>query len=860
MRSAVGERIATALTYLTISRRMNLFRHRGLAALAIGAVATSAALAVAVEVASRSVRVELVRTAAALVGASDVEVIGPKRGVAEELVELVRTVPGVLEASPLIGETVRIVTSDPAGVPLHVLGVDLLAERKSFDFEVERGKAIIRDPLSLLASPDSILITAALAQRLGLELGATLPIRAANGGRELEIAGLIVDGDFGRAYRGQIAVMDVYALQQLVAGEGFVDRIDLVVDGGAREQVIERLQSVVGSRATVRRATRSEGVVQAIFGTLDALLWSVPALGILLASLLSYAAMSQLVRARVRRLALMQCVGVTTRGLFALVLLDALFLSALGVVAGLTAGVLLSPTLVRAFSLLSDHIGDVEIDALSLAPSTLAMAGAVWLGVALAAAIPPALRVARSSPLAVMTNSQSPEGAGPVRRGSLLHLAGSAIAIAVLTFGTDAVGALSRLLWIVLVGLLALILSGTDFLRQLVSSFRPLLARTPRIGGLVGLSILARPAGAATSMVAIATVVGLLVGLLSIVQSAVGSMDEWVARRFDGSAAIYAGAPNSGLGGESIAQPLIEAIRETPGVDDLALFFMATIPVGRLEIPAQAVSSDVLLRRGALHPDDTPPAELAAALQRGEVAVSYAYARHFDVEIGDSIALPTRAGTGQFRVGGLIRNYAGPTGTLLFDIATFDRFFARDGATTVRIWSDRPYAEVEAAILERVGAEQPLFFSYGDGDRGTAMRTLRRFRALLYLVVGVAALFCAAAMLNLLSGSVTSRRRDLALMQVAGARSVEIAAAVVADAAILASAGVLCGTLLGVAAGKVTCEVLFDQLGWFIDYRVDGSILFVPSTVLLASCTLIGVAAARKLEREKPIQAIASGA
>ncbi|MBM4337804.1 MAG: FtsX-like permease family protein, partial [Deltaproteobacteria bacterium] len=256
--------------------------------------------------------------------------------------------------------------------------------------------------------------------------------------------------------------------------------------------------------------------------------------------------------------------------------------------------------------------------------------------------------------------------------------------------------------------------------------------------------------------------------------------------------------------------------------------------------------------------DDTPPTELAAALRRGEVAVSYAYARHFSVEIGDSIALPTRAGTVEFRVGGLIRNYAGPTGTLLFDIATFDRFFARDGATTLRIWSGRPYAEVEAAILERVGSAQPLFFSYGEGDRGTAMRTLRRFRALLYLVVGVASLFVAAAMLNFLSGSVTSRRRDLALMQVAGARSSEIAATVACDAGILAAAGVASGTLLGMAAGKVVCEVLFDQLGWFIDYRVDGSILFVPAAVLMASCTLIGVAAARKLGREEPIQAIAS--
>ena len=36
MRSVVGERIATALTHLVISRRLNLFRHRSLAVLAIG--------------------------------------------------------------------------------------------------------------------------------------------------------------------------------------------------------------------------------------------------------------------------------------------------------------------------------------------------------------------------------------------------------------------------------------------------------------------------------------------------------------------------------------------------------------------------------------------------------------------------------------------------------------------------------------------------------------------------------------------------------------------------------------------------------------------------------------------------------
>jgi putative ABC transport system permease protein len=859
VRSALGERIATAFTILSISRRMNLFRHRALALLAIGAVATSAALAVAVEVASRSVRVELVRTASALVGAADLEVVAAKRGVAEALVDVARAVPGVLEASPVISETVRIATADPAGLPLHILGVDLLAERKSFDFEVERKKAIIRDPLALLAKPDSILITAALAKRLGLEIGAVLRVRAATGARELEIAGLIVDGDLGRAYRGQIAVMDVWALQQLVGAEGFVDRIDLVTDPELRAGLDERVQSAIGTRANVRAATRSEGVVQAILGTLDAMLWGVPVFGIVLAALLSYAALSQLVRARIRRLALMQCVGVTARGIYALVLVDALLLSALGALAGLAAGLLLSPVLVRAFSRLSEHIGQVEIDALSLAPSTLAIVAMLWLGVALTAAILPARSVVNSSPLEVLANGPTPEGVGRVRMGALLHAALTALVVLGLALAPRTVPALPRLAAIAGLGLFALLVSGTDCLRQAVIASRRQLARVPRIGGLIGLSILARPVGSGTSMTAIAAVVALLVALLAVVQSTVASMDEWVATRFDDSAAVFAGAPNSGLGGESIVPAVIELIRQTPGVDDAAILFMATLPFGGLEVPAQAVSADALLRHGAFHPNDTPPPELAAALLRGEVAISYAFARHFGKAIGDSLVLPTRAGERAFRIGGLIRNYAGPTGTLLFDVQTFDAHFARDGATSVRFWSEAPYADVESAIQARVGELQPLFFSHGEEGRGTAARTLARFRALLYVVVGVAALFCGAALLNLLSGSVTSRRRDLAILQVAGARPAEIAAALVVDAGLLALAGIACGTLLGLAAGNVLAQVLFERLGWFIDYRVDAWVLLVPAAVLFASCALIGVAASAKLEREDPIAAMASG-
>jgi putative ABC transport system permease protein len=859
VRSAVGERIATALTHALISRRMNLFRHRALAALAIGAVATSAAVAVVVEVASRSVRGELLRTTAAVMGAADLEIVSAPRGVPEGLLERVRVVPGVREASALIAETIRIVTSDPAGVSLHVLGVDLLADRKSFDFEVEHAKVVVRDPLSLLAKPNSILITATLAERLGFGLGARLPVRVMGARHDLTVEGLITDGDFGRAYGGQIAVMDVYALQSLVSAVGFVDRIDLITEAIDRDATAERVRSVVGSSARVRRPTPTEGVLQAMLASLDAMLWAIPALGVMLGAVLAHAAISQLVRARTRALALMQCVGLTRGGVVAIVVSDSLVLSAIGVAVGLAVGIESAPLLVRGFSVLSEHIGDVEIEALSLAPSTLRVALGVWIGVALLAAVQPIRYVTQNSPLAILTDSHKPEGAPPVRRGALVHALVTTLAVLALAFAPTGGEALERVLAGTALALLALIVSGADCLRWVVQRARPLLVRIPRIGRLLGFSILGRPLGASTSMAAIAILVGLLVALLSVVQSTVISMHEWTARRFDGSAAIFAGAPNAGLGGESVAHTVVEAIREIPGVDDLAVTFTTTVPLGGMEVPIQAASIDVLLRRGAIYPEDAPPASLAAALKQGGAAVSYAFANHFGVAIGDWIDLPTRDGERSFRVGGIIRNFTGPTGTVLFDVATFDRHYARDGATSVRIWSNRPYEEVEKAILERVAGAQPLFFSYGEDDRNAASRTLQRFRGLLYLVVAVASLFTVAALLNLLASNVTSRRRDLALMQTVGARTLEVVAAIVVDTAIVAATGITCGVLLGLFGGKLVCEVLFQKLGWIIDYQIDASVLLVPATILVGACAVIGVAIAVRLSRDEPLRAIATG-
>ena len=72
------------------------------------AVAASVALAMSVEVASRSLQEQLRTTTQALIGSASLSISAGQVGVPEEALDLVAQVPGVLGASPLIRRSFRV--------------------------------------------------------------------------------------------------------------------------------------------------------------------------------------------------------------------------------------------------------------------------------------------------------------------------------------------------------------------------------------------------------------------------------------------------------------------------------------------------------------------------------------------------------------------------------------------------------------------------------------------------------------------------------------------------------------------------------------------------------------------------------
>ena len=397
-----------------------------------------------------------------------------------------------------------------------------------------------------------------------------------------------------------------------------------------------------------------------------------------------------------------------------------------------------------------------------------------------------------------------------------------------------------------------------EILRASVRILARILRRVPGIGVLVGHSLV-EGAGSELSFAAITAAVCSITVLLTVIQSSVNSIDAWITATYTERIDIDAGVPSGGFGGEAINKAVVEVIRRTPGVDDLSEFYGTLVPFAHTSVVLQGVSASQRWHSKVTRAHETSRLEATAALLRGEALVSQGFSRYFRKTVGDYIELKTRNGLESFRIGGLTTDFGGPTGTILLDIATYDRWFAREGATNVFVWSHLPLETVERNIRLAVGDRQPLFFNHGKNGLHTATKVSRRFGALLYLVLSISASFCAGALLNLLSAGVTARRRDLAIMQVTGATPSNIALGVVVDAMILATLSTLSGIFIGSFAGRVLCDYFLEKFGWFIDYSVEANAIVLPFAVLFFACGAIGLIPAAQARRIDPVALVNAG-
>jgi len=763
--------------------------------------AAGVGLGVAVLLASlattRGIDAAIDRTVADLVGRAEVRVSAFREGGLTPLaIDVIRGTEGVAVVSPELER--RTFLAPPPGAsgpsdPVTLLGIEPSTHRRVHDLVLVAGAS-----LSRMDEP-SALVTERLAEQDGYVLGGELTLQGAGAPVRVRIVGLIAGGGpfVGSAGRTVIVPLD---LARGVVGIDGVTRADVLLEPGAGvAEVLERLSLRLVSEPYVVATPRDlAATLHASTQDVQSTIALIAVIALFVGAFLIFNSLSMTVAERAREVGLLRAAGATRGQVVRFVLSGAiaigLFGSALGVLAGLG--------LARAMAAFVGSLRGFPAERLESDPSAILVAFSVGVLVTVAAALEPAVRASRISPVEAL---RARLDLAPARRARLLWL--------VYMFALVA-----------LVGLLAWPpTAGNVGAGRALAVYAALLAAVlvsplllPGLARLVGLPIgvllrleerLARGSMARDRSRTALTLGALTVGLAMVValgwsaQGAKAAASAWLADVIPGDEVVTSIRP---LPADEGVAEVLAAVPGVLRVSPIATFNLAS---HGQRLDGAAVSGADLAADGRLRIVAGDRAAALAALDAGGAAiVPLATADRLGLGLGDRldvaaldgttlslsvVAIAERSIPGQSGESVLV-GWADATDRL--GVAGADFFAVRFEPEA----SGSERSELEAAARSLALEPNPL-----SRVQGAVTAALGRVYGLFDALALVAVLVAALGIVNALAMSVIERIRELGVLRAIGMSRRQASRMVVVEATVIGIVGSVFGAATGLTVGAI---------------------------------------------------------
>src|SRR5918999_3901362 len=321
-----------------------------------------------------------------------------------EVLDQVREVEGVEQAAGGIFSTVRFVDEE--------------GEQLSAAFAPEFVTSVSPEPFETLTYTDGrppesageVSIDESTADREDFSLGDTLRIAGQAGVKEYEIVGLqrLGSTSSGGSSTAQLTLEEA---QRLTEKQGQFDGVSVeAADGVSSNELARRIDQTLPQRLTVETGTQaaerqSEDIKEDLsFFRIVLLVFGGVAL--LVGSFLIFNTFSITVAQRIRELGMLRTLGATRGQILRGMILEAAVIGVLGSVLGVLAGIGFAEALnamFKSFGIDLPNTGTI------IATRTIVVALVVGLLVTFAAALSPALRATRVSPMAALLEAALPE-------------------------------------------------------------------------------------------------------------------------------------------------------------------------------------------------------------------------------------------------------------------------------------------------------------------------------------------------------------------------------------------------------------------------------------------------------------------
>ena len=747
---------------------------------------------------------------------------------------------------------------------VRLLGIDILRDRPFRDYplidDARDGTELnvsTDDFLDRLTDPQSVMLTGRFADRHGLGLESEVVLLIGDRMIPLHVTGILGDDGPAQVLDGNVALMDIAAAQWAVDSLERIDRVDVRLRDDVPVADAERaIAGRLPAGLTVRRPSSRGEEVERMLSAFHFNLTSLSLIALLVGLFLVYNTVSVSVITRRAEVGLLRTAGMTRGAIVGLFLGEAGALALIGCAIGAPLGWLMAHGAVR---LTSSTVSQFWIASAATVPPLdlpmIALAFGVGLPLALIAAATPAMEAARVPPLAAVRGDRDIEARARFPRRPL----SGAVALFVLGAWLASWPPVDDLPVGGMLAALAVVLGAAFLMPVVLFTFRQwaggAMARWLGVEGRLAHANL----GSAIPRLSISlAALGVSLAMMVAIAVMVGSFREtvayWVGQTLQADLFVSAarGGPVAGRGTiseetEAILQahPAVLAIDGFIGVDTPYQGSMVTVGAGRF---------DVLLEHGALQVKAPAAgrAALARAAATGGVVVTESFSLKYGVDVGDRIDLPTPRGSAAFTVEAIYFDYSNDRGIVSMDDATFARHFdpRRPAGLTLYLEPGADPDLVRDELRRALGPDRRLFMTTNGTLRATVLEifdsTFAITWALEAIAVAVAMFGIAATLLTL----VLERRREIAMLRLAGAERRHVRRMIVIEACVLGVVTQGVGLVVGLALSLILIYVINVQsFGWTIQFHLPSAFLAQSTVAVIAATALAGLWPARLAAR-----------
>jgi putative ABC transport system permease protein len=793
-------------------------------------------------------------------GSSDLTVTaaGGSGGFDQNVVNKVRGVEGVGSAAPRYSFSSSLIFPKKKALPevrsMRLFGVEPQSAGLATGFELTDGH--------FPQSRKELTLDGSSAESAKLKLGDKVTVGTPEGPKKFKLVGLlrIPGGSFGGLAFGMVP---------LSYGQEVFDKRDQIsgiavgaAEGVSVAELKEGLNKKLGEGLQVERSeTRTQQITGQLQGFKIALLFFAGT-SLFVGAFLVFNALSMTILERTRELGMLRALGSTRAMIARSVILEAIFLGALGSLLGVLFGYGMAKGLVYLFG----KAFLFEITSLILSPFALVSAIVVGIAVTVVAALYPATKAGRVSPVEAM-RARSGEAAGEKRGSRGLTVFGPILGLLLAGAGVPWIYYLAKNLsanlegFIYASGIVAIIAAflGISLIipvlvRPLAALFSPALRLLFGVEGRMAAANATRNRGR-TALTASALMVGisLVVAFSALGGSLLGSIRDYLDDSLGSDYVVQPTEQNSDAG---FSAKLPEEINHIRSVEKTTSIVSSFRQDGKKVDAVFGVDQNYpeIFRVDYAAGDS----ESFSKLEDGGALIGKQLAEDRKLGVGSKIEIPGPKGRKKYPVEGVLKNdiIGGGTGIYLSKKTLADDFNETESeflAVKARPGSDRDVLERR---IEDVLKDYPQFTVYSNAEWKAQIESdFNRQYVFFYAIMGVSVAVSAFGVVNTLSMSVFERTREIGILRAVGTTRLQVGRLIIDEGVVIS----LIGCLMGVALGSLL-GYLFVQGSGAGGFEIDFYYPKLPALAALLSGLFIGVFAgllpARSAARKSIVEAV----